>query len=130
MATPARTSTSPTGAAIHDFLQVLRRRWRGVDVLVIPARVQGDGAAQRAAVDFGQAEARFFGRDDDVRVAFVLNCDGDLRSIRRPTRQEGLLRRPCEGQAVAAVAPATPQHHQACEGQRQRGQQRVQRAHR
>src|SRR6476619_2276537 len=38
--------TSPTGAAIHDFLQVLRRRWRGVDVLVIPARVQGDGAAE------------------------------------------------------------------------------------
>jgi exodeoxyribonuclease VII large subunit len=38
--------TSPTGAAIHDFLQVLRRRWRGVDVLVIPTRVQGDGAAQ------------------------------------------------------------------------------------
>src|SRR4029077_1511347 len=37
--------TSPTGAAIHDFLQVLRRRWRGVDVLVIPARVQGEGAA-------------------------------------------------------------------------------------
>src|SRR3954467_1801213 len=38
--------TSPTGAAIHDFLQVLRRRWRGVDVFVIPARVQGEGAAQ------------------------------------------------------------------------------------
>lgn len=38
--------TSPTGAAIHDFLQVLRRRWRGVDVLVIPARVQGEGATE------------------------------------------------------------------------------------
>lgn len=38
--------TSPTGAAIHDFLQVLRRRWRGVDVVVIPARVQGEGSAQ------------------------------------------------------------------------------------
>jgi exodeoxyribonuclease VII large subunit len=38
--------TSPTGAAIHDFLQVLRRRWRGADVLVIPARVQGDGSAE------------------------------------------------------------------------------------
>jgi exodeoxyribonuclease VII large subunit len=37
--------TSPTGAAIRDFLEVLRRRWRGVDVLVIPARVQGEGAA-------------------------------------------------------------------------------------
>jgi exodeoxyribonuclease VII large subunit len=37
--------TSPTGAAVRDFLEVLRRRWRGVDVLVIPARVQGDGSA-------------------------------------------------------------------------------------
>lgn len=41
--------TSPTGAAVHDFLQVLRRRWRGVDVLIIPTRVQGDGAAQEIA---------------------------------------------------------------------------------
>ncbi len=37
--------TSPTGAAIRDFLEVLRRRWRGVQVLVIPAKVQGEGAA-------------------------------------------------------------------------------------
>lgn len=37
--------TSPTGAAIRDFLEVARRRWRGVQVLVIPARVQGEGAA-------------------------------------------------------------------------------------
>jgi exodeoxyribonuclease VII large subunit len=37
--------TSPTGAAIRDFLEVLRRRWHGSRVLIIPARVQGDGAA-------------------------------------------------------------------------------------
>jgi exodeoxyribonuclease VII large subunit len=36
--------TSPTGAAIRDFLQVMHRRWRGVEVLVFPARVQGDCA--------------------------------------------------------------------------------------
>src|SRR6202000_3021970 len=41
--------TSPTGAAIHDFLEVLRRRWRGVDVLIVPVRVQGDGAAAEIA---------------------------------------------------------------------------------
>ena len=41
--------TSPTGAAIQDFLEVLRRRWKGVDVLVIPARVQGVGAAEEIA---------------------------------------------------------------------------------
>jgi exodeoxyribonuclease VII large subunit len=37
--------TSPTGAAIRDFLQVSARRFHGVKVLVIPAKVQGDGAA-------------------------------------------------------------------------------------
>jgi exodeoxyribonuclease VII large subunit len=41
--------TSPTGAAVRDFLEVVRRRWRGVHVLVIPARVQGDGAAEEIA---------------------------------------------------------------------------------
>ncbi len=41
--------TSPTGAAIHDFLQVLGRRWRGTSVLLVPARVQGEGAAEEVA---------------------------------------------------------------------------------
>jgi exodeoxyribonuclease VII large subunit len=38
--------TSPTGAAVRDFLEVLRRRWRGARVTVIPAKVQGEGAAE------------------------------------------------------------------------------------
>lgn len=37
--------TSPTGAAIRDFLEVLRRRWKGADVWILPVRVQGSGAA-------------------------------------------------------------------------------------
>jgi exodeoxyribonuclease VII large subunit len=37
--------TSPTGAAIRDILQVLRRRFAGVDVLIYPVTVQGDQAA-------------------------------------------------------------------------------------
>ena len=41
--------TSPTGAAVRDFLEVLRRRWHGSQVLVIPSRVQGDGAAAEIA---------------------------------------------------------------------------------
>ncbi len=41
--------TSPTGAAIRDFLEVVRRRWRGVHVLVVPVRVQGLGAAGEIA---------------------------------------------------------------------------------
>jgi exodeoxyribonuclease VII large subunit len=41
--------TSPSGAAIRDFLEVLRRRWRGADVLVVPVRVQGEGASREIA---------------------------------------------------------------------------------
>ncbi len=41
--------TSPTGAAVRDFLEVLRRRWRGADVLIAPVRVQGEGAAEEIA---------------------------------------------------------------------------------
>jgi len=41
--------TSPTGAALRDFLQVLRRRWTAVEVLVVPTRVQGEGAAGEIA---------------------------------------------------------------------------------
>lgn len=36
--------TSPTGAAIRDVLSVLKRRFSGVNVLVIPALVQGEAA--------------------------------------------------------------------------------------
>jgi exodeoxyribonuclease VII large subunit len=38
--------TSPTGAAVQDFVRILRRRqWRG-RVVILPARVQGEGAAE------------------------------------------------------------------------------------
>lgn len=37
--------TSPSGAAVRDFLQVALRRWPQSDITVIPAKVQGPGAA-------------------------------------------------------------------------------------
>jgi exodeoxyribonuclease VII large subunit len=41
--------TSPTGAAIQDFLNVLHRRQRGIEVVICPVRVQGKGAAAEIA---------------------------------------------------------------------------------
>lgn len=41
--------TSPTGAAIRDFLQVAQRRWRGSEITILPTRVQGAGAGEQLA---------------------------------------------------------------------------------
>ncbi len=56
--------TSPSGAALRDFLEVLRRRWRGADVLVVPVRVQGDGAAEEIAAAIRQVN----------RLAVPIDC--------------------------------------------------------
>ena len=37
--------TSPSGAAVQDFLQAAAGRWKGVEIVVLPAQVQGDGGA-------------------------------------------------------------------------------------
>ncbi len=47
--------TSPHGAAIHDILQVLRRRFPAADVLIYPVPVQGEPAAALIAQAILQA---------------------------------------------------------------------------
>jgi exodeoxyribonuclease VII large subunit len=41
--------TSPTGAAIRDVLHVVRRRHPGLEIILAPCRVQGEGAAKEIA---------------------------------------------------------------------------------
>jgi exodeoxyribonuclease VII large subunit len=49
--------TSPTGAALRDFLRILRRRdFRG-EVILFPAKVQGKGAAEEVAAMLQYATA-------------------------------------------------------------------------
>jgi len=41
--------TSPTGAAIRDILSVLKRRYADLHIIIAPAKVQGEGAADEIA---------------------------------------------------------------------------------
>jgi len=69
--------TSPTGAAIRDFLQVVRRRWHGVHVLIVPTRVQGHGASDEIA-----AAIRTVGRLRlPVDVVVVTRGGGSLEDL-------------------------------------------------
>lgn len=46
--------TSPTGAAIHDIVSVIRRKVRSINIFLYPSLVQGDGAPEQliAGIDF------------------------------------------------------------------------------
>ncbi len=68
--------TSPTGAAVRDFLRVLHRRFPGIPVLVAPARVQGDGAAAEIA-----AGVRRLGARGDCDVVVVTRGGGSIEDL-------------------------------------------------
>ncbi|MFH1208301.1 MAG: exodeoxyribonuclease VII large subunit [Candidatus Omnitrophota bacterium] len=50
--------TSPAGAAIHDILNVMNRRFCGTHVLLYPVKVQGEGAAVEIAAAVGTMNER------------------------------------------------------------------------
>lgn len=60
--------TSPTGAALHDMISVLRRRWPAIAIILRPVRVQGAGAAEEIAQalrefnDYGEVDLVIVGR--------------------------------------------------------------------
>jgi exodeoxyribonuclease VII large subunit len=50
--------TSPRGAAVRDFLNVVSRRYPNLHILIFPVRVQGDGAAAEIAKAIKAANER------------------------------------------------------------------------
>lgn len=68
--------TSGTGAAIHDIIQVLRRRGAGVHVLLRPVRVQGEGAAAEIATAIAELN-----RQGEAEVLIVGRGGGSLEDL-------------------------------------------------
>ncbi len=54
--------TSPDGAALHDIISVIQRRNPGVDIIVVPAAVQGEMAPDSLVAALGRV-ARWNGAD-------------------------------------------------------------------
>jgi exodeoxyribonuclease VII large subunit len=68
--------TSPSGAAIRDILRVLRRRFRNMNVLLYPAKVQGEGAAEEIVEGI-----EYFNRHRVVDVMIVGRGGGSLEDL-------------------------------------------------
>jgi exodeoxyribonuclease VII large subunit len=71
--------TSPTGAAIRDVLHVVQRRNPGLEIILAPCRVQGDGAAGEIA-----AAIRLLGEWHTSRVGSS-RCDDRTAQRAVPT---------------------------------------------
>lgn len=80
---PARVGvvTSPSGAAIRDFLQILRRRAPHLAVFIAPVRVQGRGAALEIAAAVGAFSDTAQSGFPDVDVVVVTRGGGSLEDL-------------------------------------------------
>jgi len=82
--------TSPTGAAIRDVLHVIQRRQPSLEIIFVPCRVQGDGAAVEIAA-----------------AIRLLNEWNEGQRERKPAGQQAS--RPAgEGSGLPAFRPAGP----------------------
>jgi len=68
--------TSPRGAAVRDFVRILRRRFRNVHLTVYPVRVQGEGAAGEIV-----RAVQFFNRMLPVDVLILARGGGSLEDL-------------------------------------------------
>ncbi|MBW2666038.1 MAG: exodeoxyribonuclease VII large subunit [Deltaproteobacteria bacterium] len=84
--------TSPTGAAIHDILEVTGRRFPGTPIVIAPTRVQGDGAEDEIAAALDSLAVLA-----DVDLILLARGGGsleDLRAFNSETVARAIIRAP------------------------------------
>lgn len=68
--------TSPTGAAVRDVIRVARKIYSGIQIILRPARVQGEGAAEEIAQAVGD-----FNSAGGVDVIILARGGGSIEDL-------------------------------------------------
>lgn len=68
--------TSRSGAVIRDIITTVSRRFPGVDILLYPTKVQGDGAAEEIARNIARANER-----EDLDVLIIGRGGGSIEDL-------------------------------------------------
>lgn len=68
--------TSPSGAVIRDIITTVSRRFPGVDILLYPTKVQGEGAASEVAANIRRANER-----EDLDVLIIGRGGGSIEDL-------------------------------------------------
>ncbi|MFZ9853736.1 MAG: exodeoxyribonuclease VII large subunit [Limisphaerales bacterium] len=73
--------TSPTGAAIRDVLHVVGRRFAGLEFVLVPVRVQGEGAAPQIAEAIGSLNEWERAHPGSLDAILVTRGGGSLEDL-------------------------------------------------
>ena len=68
--------TSRSGAVIRDIITTVSRRFPGIDILLYPTKVQGDGAAEEIARNIARANQR-----EDLDVLIIGRGGGSIEDL-------------------------------------------------
>lgn len=68
--------TSPTGAAVRDIISIIKRRCPGVNIILYPVQVQGEGAGREIA-----AGIRYFNKIGNVDVMIIGRGGGSIEEL-------------------------------------------------
>jgi len=68
--------TSPSGAVIRDIITTVSRRFPGVDILLYPTKVQGEGAAAEVVANIRRANER-----EDLDVLIIGRGGGSIEDL-------------------------------------------------
>ena len=68
--------TSRSGAVIRDIITTVSRRFPGVDILLYPTKVQGDGSAEEIARNIARANQR-----DDLDLLIIGRGGGSIEDL-------------------------------------------------
>ena len=68
--------TSRSGAVIRDIITTVSRRFPGIDILLYPTKVQGDGAAEEIARNIARANQR-----DDLDLLIIGRGGGSIEDL-------------------------------------------------
>ena len=68
--------TSPSGAVIQDIITTVSRRFPGVEIVLYPTKVQGEGAAEEIARNIGRANER-----EDLDVLIIGRGGGSIEDL-------------------------------------------------
>jgi exodeoxyribonuclease VII large subunit len=75
--------TSPTGAAIRDFLKIIHRRFANIEIIIVPVRVQGE----ESTADMVEA-MNLVNRELNVDVIILTRGGGSLEDLWAFNREE------------------------------------------